>query len=288
MHLVAGRREIDRAELEAVQPDAPAELHRAAAELRDGVDDADALRVEQEAAVDVLQAVRERVVADAPAGDRRVSREDGMVERPAHLRVERRGARAADRAVERLQDPEVRVAGRVERDPLLVQVDRAAEVELRLIAGELEAARLDDVLVQRELDRPVVRGGIVEQLELQPVDRRLDHEVVDVAAAERADRAVGDDRVERREPRDQTDVRIERRVGEMQREVDVLLGRQREAALARTDRRRDCALSSDSDSMSPRSESVPRPVRSFVGDEEVGDRGLHVVARRRTCPRRSR
>jgi len=75
--------------------------------------------------------------------------------------------------------------------------------ELRLIARQLEPARLDDVLVQRELDRAVVGRGIVEQLELQLVHRGLDHEVIDVGElAERADRAVRDDRVEGREPGD--------------------------------------------------------------------------------------
>ena len=62
-----------------------AERHRTAAELRRRVDDADALRVEQEPAVDVLQAVRQREVAQAAVRDRRVAGEDRVVERPAHL-----------------------------------------------------------------------------------------------------------------------------------------------------------------------------------------------------------
>ena len=102
-------------------------------------------------------------------------------------------------AVERLQDREVGVARRVERDPVVVQVRRCRSARARCSRRRSrKRLHLDHVLVQRELDRPVVGGRVVEQLQLQLVDRRFDQQVIDVRQlADDADRAVGDRRRER-------------------------------------------------------------------------------------------
>ena len=74
-------------------------------------------------------------------------------------------------AVEKLKDAQIRVAGSVERDPVVVQVDGAGQFERGPFTGEAEALDLDDVPIEREIDRAVVGGRVIEELELR-VSRR--------------------------------------------------------------------------------------------------------------------
>ena len=50
---------------------------------------------------------------------------------------------------------------------LSCSADVAAQLERGALADQPEALDLQRVLIQRELDRPVVAGRIVEQLQLQ-------------------------------------------------------------------------------------------------------------------------
>ena len=76
----------------------------------------------------ILEAVRQREVAKAAVGDRRVAGKHRLVEGSADLGVKRRVAGGTDvAAVERLQDAEVRVPRRVERDLPVVEIDPAGE-----------------------------------------------------------------------------------------------------------------------------------------------------------------
>src|SRR4029079_18059139 len=88
--------------------------------------------VEGDRAVDGVERVRQREVPDAAAGDRRLAREDRLVERAGDLRLEIRLARAADVAHEPLKDAEVRFACRADGDLAGAEIHAAADVELRV------------------------------------------------------------------------------------------------------------------------------------------------------------
>ena len=89
-------------------------------------------------------------------------------------------AGAADVPEKALEEAEVRVARRAQRDLAVVQPDLAANVELGALACEAQTADADGVAIERELDRSVVADGIVEKLQIQRVHRRVDEKMVDV------------------------------------------------------------------------------------------------------------
>ena len=96
------------------------------------------------------------------------------------LRLEIGGATAAQRAEEPLQDAKVRVARRLHVDRLVLEPEPAVELQLRALAGEAEPADLENVLIEHQLDRAVVAHAIVEQLEVELLDLRVDDQLVGV------------------------------------------------------------------------------------------------------------
>ena len=152
-------------------------MHVASAHLRRHVVYPDALLVERHVAVDRFDAVRQREIPEAAVRNRRVSREGGRREGTVHLRVQFGGPRAADVAEEALQDAEVGIARRVDRDLRVVQIHRAVQFERRPVAGEMEPDDVQHVLVQRQPDRPFVVRGIVEQLQVQLFDVGVDQDI---------------------------------------------------------------------------------------------------------------
>ena len=109
----------------AVEPDAAAELHRALAHARRHFVEPDAARVEPDDAVDAVERVRQRQVADAAVDDRRAAGEHRLVERAVDRRRQLGAARSEHVAGESLQDAEVRVARRLQRDAAIAQGRRA-------------------------------------------------------------------------------------------------------------------------------------------------------------------
>src|ERR1700688_2487276 len=103
-------------------------------------------------AVDGIERVGQRKVADAPVGDRGAARKHRIVERTVDGRGELGPSRSADITKEALQDGEVGVTHRTERDGLIVQGDAAADGEPRVLADKLEVPDLDDVPIEREAD----------------------------------------------------------------------------------------------------------------------------------------
>jgi hypothetical protein len=106
-------------------------------------------------------------VPDPSAGNRRLAREDRLVQRARDLRLEIGLAGAADVAHEPLEDAEVRFARRAHRDLAGAEVHRAADVELGVLADQAQLRELDGLLVVRDADRPVVLHRVVEQLQRQ-------------------------------------------------------------------------------------------------------------------------
>ena len=109
----------------------------------------------------------------------------GLSSGAGDLRLDRRRAAAAQVAVEALQDAEVGVAGGLHRQLVAIEGDLAFELELGALAGQRQLADLEDVLVERELDRPLVVEAVVEQLQVQALDVRVDDQVIDVRRARR-------------------------------------------------------------------------------------------------------
>ncbi len=118
----------------------------------------------------------------------------GFGQRSRHLRLERGGPAAAQVPEKSLEDPEVRVARCLDVDRLVLGAETAVELQLRSLAGEPEPADLEHVLIERQLDRSVVVDPVVEELEIELLDPRLDDELIGVG--ELADDAHGaaDDR----------------------------------------------------------------------------------------------
>ena len=134
-----------------------------------------------------------------------------------------------------LQDAEAGVAGGAHRDALVVQVDQPVDVELRLVADQPHLGDAHRVPIERQADRRRVAQPVVEQPQVEPIDRRLDQQLVDVGElADDANVAAGDGGGVRRQLRiERADVRIERRVGDAERQLRVHRRRQRDAAGAR-------------------------------------------------------
>ena len=74
----------------------------------------------------------------AAVGDRRAAGELRLRERTVDRRGQLGAPGAAHVAEEALQDAEVRVAGRLQRDPLVVEADRARHAQPRVVADELQ------------------------------------------------------------------------------------------------------------------------------------------------------
>ena len=225
-HALAGRREAQVAEREAVEADAAAEGDVAAAQTPGHLVDADAARVERHPAVDRLERVRQREMPEPAVVERGAAGKDRLGERAGQLRLEVGGAAAAQIAEEPLQDAEVRVARRLHVDRLVLQAQPAVELQLRALAGEPEPADLEDVLIERQLDRAVVAHAIVEELEVELLDARVDDELIHVGQlADDAHRAADDRGREGREARlEEAHVGIERRLAEPHRQLGVHLG----------------------------------------------------------------
>src|SRR4029077_3309935 len=118
--------------------DVAAELDTAAAERRRHVVQPDPAGIEVNRAVDRVERVRDREVAQPAAGDRRAAGEVRLRQRTVDRRGQGRTPGAADVAEKPLQDPQARVTGRLQRDPVLIQVDRAGDAQLRVLADHLK------------------------------------------------------------------------------------------------------------------------------------------------------
>ena len=91
-----------------------------------------------------------------PSAMRALPENCGFASGPLTCAEQRRRAAAAQVAEEPLQDAEVRLARGLDRDGALVQLHAAAHLQLGALAGDAQPADLEHVLVQRQLDRPVV------------------------------------------------------------------------------------------------------------------------------------
>ena len=205
-------------------------MHAPLAHRRLHVVEADAALVEVDRAVDGVERVRQREVPDAAVGDRRAAREERIAQRAVDGGRELRTARSAHVAEETLQDPQVGVARRLQRDLLIVQPDRPRHAQLGAVAHQLQLVHSDDALIEREVNRRGVLQRVVEHPNVERVHGDVDDQVIDVRElADDADRAARDGGVERRQTRlVQAHVRIERAVVELERHLRVRLRRQRD------------------------------------------------------------
>ena len=264
-----------------VIPIRPAEPHVAFTEPRRHVVQPNAVGVERDAAVDRLDRVGHRQHADAAVGDVCASGEHRLVERTADLRLDRGGAAAAEIAVEALQDAEVGISGCLHRDLVAIERDLSLSLQLGAFAREPELVDLEDVLVQREIDRALVLQSVVEQLQVEALDVRFDDEVIDVRElADDADGAAGDGVRERREARlEEADVRVERRVGEPHRQLRVHLRRQRDAARAGDHETGRGRFHLQRQQLAAQRQPAVQLADAFVAGEQVVDAQLDVVSR---------
>ena len=116
--------------------------------------DADAAGVERDGAVDRLERVRQREVAEPAVAERRAAgRTPAWSSEPVICALSVARPAAADVAEEALQDPEVGVARRLHVDRLVLEADVPVELELRALAGEPEPADLE-----RRSDRAPARS----------------------------------------------------------------------------------------------------------------------------------
>src|SRR5262249_60093670 len=117
-------------------------------------------------AVDRVERVGNREVADAAVGDGRAAGELRLRERSVDGRGQRGAAAAAHVAEEPLQDAEAGVAGHLQRDPILIQIDRSRDAQLRVLAHQLQIVDPYLLTIERDTDRRAVADGVVEQPDL--------------------------------------------------------------------------------------------------------------------------
>ncbi len=285
-HAFAGRREADRSKREAVEADAAAERDVAAAETSGHLVDADAAGIERDGAVDRLERVRQREVAQPPIVQRRAAGEQRIGQRSRHLRLERGGPAAAQVAEEALEDAEVRVARCLDVDRLVLDAETAVELQLRSLAREPEPANLQHVLIERQLDRSVVVDPVVEELEIELLDPGLDDELIGVGElADDAHGAADDGRRVRREPRlEEAHVGIERRLAEPDRHLRVHLVCQRDTARAGDDETGRRRFEIEREQIAAQVQPPRKLTDAFVARKEVIHRQLHFVAWVLECP----
>ena len=194
--------------------------------------DPDPRPVERDDAVDGFEPVRQRQVADASVGEPRAAGEARLRQRPGDVRQQRRRAAAAQIAEEPLEDAQVRLAGGLDGDRLIRQVDLAPELKLRAFASDTQPAHVDHPLSQRELDVAVVAQLVVEQLQVEPFDRGLDQQAIEVGElAGHTYGSTGDRGRERGQARfEEPDIGIQRRVLEPEIQFRITLRGQRKAA----------------------------------------------------------
>ena len=131
-----------------------------------------------------------REVPDAAARERGAAGEDRLVERPADVGREVRLTRAADIAEEPLQDAEVGVAGRVQRNLPVREPDRAVHIQARVLSHEPHLLDLHRLIVQEQANGAVVAQRVVEQSQVDPIDGAVDQQVLHTAqVADNADRS---------------------------------------------------------------------------------------------------
>src|SRR5207244_1792615 len=102
--LRAANRDVDVARHVAVEADAAAELDAAAAHRRGDIIEANRAGIEMNRAVDRVERVGQREVADAAVGDRRAAGKLRLPQRTVDRGDERRASAGADVAEEPLQN----------------------------------------------------------------------------------------------------------------------------------------------------------------------------------------
>ncbi len=233
-------------------------------------------------AVDRVERVRDREVANAAAGDRRAARELRLPQRAVDGRRQLRAPRAADVAEEPLQDAEVRAARRLERDSIVAQIDRAPYAQPRVLTHELELVDLHLLLVERHPDRRRVAHHVVEQPHVERVHGAVDDEMIRIRElADDADGAGDHGCRERRQLRhEQPHVRIERGVVEAERQLGIGFRRQRDVAGAGERQARRRGVDLPAQIRAAQGERAVHLADALLADEQIVDTEAEVVARR--------
>src|SRR4051812_25384503 len=117
-------------------------------------------------------------MADAAVGDRGAAGKLWLRERTVDRGDERRASAGTDVAEKPLQDPEAGVAGKLQRDPILADVDGAGDAQARVFADQLQLVDAQLLPVERHLDRRRVANLEVEQPHLHRVDRGVDEQMI--------------------------------------------------------------------------------------------------------------
>ena len=205
----------------------------------------------------------------------------GLVNVPPICALSAARAAAAKIAEESLQDAEVRVARGLDVNRLVLQAEPAVERELRSLTRETEAADLEDVPIERQLDRPIVLHAIVEQFKVELLDIGDDRELVLIGElADDAHRAAaiavvnGDSRGTKNRTYGSSDVSPNRTVSSAS--ISGVSAIRPSTFMSR----RGEPTSRSSASRSPRRFSLPDNMTdAFVAGEEIVDDELDVVAR---------
>ena len=281
-HVLSAHRHVEASGPVSLDADAAAEAHRAAAQLRGHLVERHAARIEADDARDILECMRQIEVTDAAGVDRHRAGDDRRAHRAVERRFNGRLPGAADVRHEALEDAETRGAVGAHRDSLVVQVDDARDVELCLVADQPHVGHADRVPIERHADRHGVSQAVVKETEVEFIDGRVDHEVIDVRQlAHHADVAARDRSGVRRELRiERTKIRVERRVGHVEREVGVHLLAERDGAGSRDRQARRCRFQLQGHHVVADVDVACNGADAFVGDEEVAHGAVHVVPRR--------
>ena len=124
--------------------------------------------------------------------------DDRIAHRALEGCLERRAAGAADVRIETLKQAETRVPRRAHGDALVVQVDDAADVELRFLPDKPHLLHTHRVPIECARNRRRVAQAIVEEAEVQTIDGCVHQQLVYVAElSDDSDVAAGDCRRER-------------------------------------------------------------------------------------------
>ena len=115
-----------------------------------------------------------------PFDHRRAAGKHRRVERAVDRRRELGAARSEHVAGEPLQDAEVRVARRLQRDPAIAQAHASAEPQARVLAHQLQVLHVHVELVERDPDGRRVLQRVVEQPQVDRVHRGVRQQVVEV------------------------------------------------------------------------------------------------------------
>ena len=179
-HARPGHREVKLTGQVALLVDAPSERDIASGKTASQAVERHAARIEPQRATDVLERVRQREMPDTAVGDVECAADGGSSSGPSSVAdsaamPELRTLATKPCSTARLASPVMRMAMR--ESWRLATPDTSSCVSWPTMRMSVTRTRMT---IQCEADGPGVAQGVVEEPNIEPFDRRVDEEVIDV------------------------------------------------------------------------------------------------------------